>query len=96
MSAAGTATVLPTSRLSRKGVMTTPASVEVAVMATDSATLPRARKVITLEAVPPATLPTNTRPTVSSGPSRNRVAISRAISGITVNCSSRPARKAPR
>ena len=49
------------------GVATTPTRVETEEMVTDSATSPLARKIITLEAVPLATLPTSTIPAESSG-----------------------------
>ena len=49
------------------GVSTGASSVETDVTATDNATLPRARKVITFEAVPPGHAPTKITPAASAG-----------------------------
>jgi len=74
----------------RAGVTTGESSVEKVVMVTERATLPPARKVITLEAVPPGQEPRRMNPVEVSGPKPNAVAIPRARAGISRNCSIRP------
>ncbi|MNV63594.1 hypothetical protein D3C71_1561970 [compost metagenome] len=59
-----------------------PTRVESALMVTDSATSPLERKIITLDEVPLATLPTSTIPAVSSGGICKALAISQAASGM--------------
>ena len=54
-------------RKNTAGVSRGASRVLIEVTATESATLPRARKVITLEAVPPGQAPTSTTPMATSG-----------------------------
>ena len=72
------------------GVSITARMVEKLVKVIESATLPLAKKVITLEAVPPGHVPTKIRPMVNAGSSCSALAKSKAVSGITVYCNVRP------
>ena len=74
----------------RNGVTSGAKSVVVIVMATDSATSPFARYVITFDAVPPGQVPTSTTPMAISGGSAKSLTSAQAISGINVNCASAP------
>src|SRR5690606_8986969 len=80
----------PASTNINAGVTTGDKMVEMAVMDTDSGTSPLARYVITLEAVPPGTHPTNTTPTASSGGNRKKYANKNPSKGIIVNCTRTP------
>ena len=59
-------------------------------MATDSATSPRARKVITLDAVPPGQQPTRITPTATSGGNCSPLASNHASPGMMMNWPSTP------
>ena len=58
--------ILPAKSRKIAGVNSGASKVEADVTATDKATLPRAKKVITLEAVPPGQQPTKITPTATS------------------------------
>lgn len=72
-------------------MVNTPASVDRALIVTDSATSPRARKMITFEAVPLATLPTHIMLAASAGGRRSARAIAQAANGVSGPCSAMPA-----
>ena len=72
------------------GVISGDMSVEHAVMVTESATLPPARKVITFEATPPGQEPTSTTPAAISGGKPKAVASPQPTKGITPNWSTMP------
>ena len=72
------------------GVTNGDTMVEQAVMVTDKATLPRAKKVITFEATPPGQEPTNTTPAATSGGKRNRIANPAPKIGMIENCKNMP------
>src|SRR5690606_2876247 len=60
------------------------------VMATDKAKSPRAKKVMTFDAVPPGQQPTKITPTATSGGSASTVANTQASAGIIMNCPKTP------
>ena len=89
---ASTATYCPTSLAVNMGVITTARNVLAAVMSTDKATLPRARYVTTLLAVPPGQHATKHSP-AAYGAGRFKALLTKAPAvGITVYCKITPAR----
>src|SRR5699024_7172634 len=65
--------------------------VETVVIATDKATFPLAKNVMTLEAVPPGQQPTRMTPSAISGGNASNFANANAKSGIMENCKTTPA-----
>ena len=64
--------------------------VEMLVIPTDNATSPCAKKLITLEDVPPGHVPTNTKPTNNASSILNNFPNTNANNGIIVNCDKHP------
>jgi hypothetical protein len=89
-SEAFTATYDPASQLVSSGVMTTAATVETAVMRTESATSAPAMSVTKLDAVPPGAQPTRISPAANSGPRPRARETAAAVRGITVYCTRKP------
>src|SRR5699024_9925206 len=65
--------------------------VETVVIATDKATFPLAKNVMTFEAVPPGQQPTRMTPSAISGGNASNFANANAKSGIIENCKTTPA-----
>ena len=80
----------PASTRIAKGVRSGAISVEHAVIVTDSATFPLARKAITFEATPPEQEPISTTPAAISSGKPNATAMDQPSSGMTVNCNTIP------
>ena len=84
-----------TSQVVSRGVMSTASRVEQVVRVTDSATLSRAMKQTTFDAVPPGQHPTRTSPTTKSMGSLNNFARLKAKNGMTRYCKPTPKRTVP-
>lgn len=89
---ASTATYWPTSLAVNIGVITTAKNVLAAVMSTDKATLPRAKYVTTLLAVPPGQHATKHNPAAYGAGRLKALLIKAPAVGITVYCKITPAR----
>ena len=85
MPRASTSTRVPTESHTSRGVRKGARIVEAIVMPTERARSPRARKVITLEAVPPGQQPTRTTPIASSGGRLKTLVRAKARAGMIIN-----------
>lgn len=85
-----TGTVVPTRSDVSRGVVTTARMVELAVMSTDNATSPFARKVMRLEATPPGQQDTSMMPALVAGANGSRVEARRPREGMRVYCRKTP------
>jgi hypothetical protein len=87
-----TFTMVPAISHTKNGVNSGASKVEVAVIPTERARSPFARKVMTFEAVPPGQQPTNITPIANSLGKANAWVSTHASNGMTVNCVRQPIR----
>lgn len=80
----------PASKSRSSGVMIGASKVDTEVIAIDKGTFPFARYTITLEAVPPGTQPSNTRPAANSAGKFMSLAIRNATDGMMINWAQTP------
>ena len=80
----------PASNFIKTGIKKGARRVEMVVSVTDKATLARAKKAITLEAVPPGAQPTNIIPAATSGSSPLSLANPNPTKGMIANCAETP------